>query len=35
MLPAGQTFLLILYTSLFYKALFRSLRCSAKIEALE
>ena len=35
MLPAGQTFLLILYTNLFYKALFRSLRCSAKREALE
>jgi hypothetical protein len=34
-LPAGQTFLLILYTKLFYIALFRSLHCSAKREALE
>jgi hypothetical protein len=34
-LPAGQIFLLILYTNLFYKALFRSLHCSAKREALE
>jgi hypothetical protein len=34
-LPTGQTFLLILYTNLFYKALFRSLHCSAKREALE
>jgi hypothetical protein len=34
-LPAGQTFLLILYTKLFYIALFRSLLCSAKREALE
>jgi hypothetical protein len=30
-----QTFLLILYTILFYKALFRSLHCSAKRESLE
>jgi hypothetical protein len=35
MLPAEQTFLLILYTKLFYKALFQSLHCSAKREALE
>jgi hypothetical protein len=34
-LPTGQTFLLILYTILFYKALFRSLHCSPKREALE
>jgi hypothetical protein len=33
-LPAGQTFLLILYTKLFYKSLFRSLHCSAKKEKL-
>ena len=33
--PAEQIFLLILYTNLFYKALFRSLHCSAKREALE
>jgi hypothetical protein len=30
-----QTFLLILYTILFYKTLFQSLHCSAKREALE
>jgi hypothetical protein len=29
-LPTGQTFLLILHTNLFYKALFRSLYCSAQ-----
>ena len=34
-LPAGQIFLLILYTNLFYKSLFRSLHCLAKREALE
>jgi hypothetical protein len=34
-LPAGQTFLLVLYTNLFYKALFLSLHCSTKREALE
>jgi hypothetical protein len=34
-LPTGQPFLLILYTNLFYKALFRSLHCSAKREALK
>jgi hypothetical protein len=33
-LPAWQTFPLILYTKLFYKALFRSLHCSAKKEKL-
>jgi hypothetical protein len=33
-LPTGQTFLLILHTNLFYKALFRSLHCSAKKEKL-
>jgi hypothetical protein len=34
-LPTGQTVLLILYTNLFYKALFRSLHCLVKREALE
>jgi hypothetical protein len=34
-LLVGQTFLLILYTNLFYKALFRFLHCSAKREALQ
>jgi hypothetical protein len=34
-LRAGQTFLLILYTKLFDIALFRSLHCSTKRDALE